>query len=332
MAESPVRILDRYAMYESFAGGGMAVVHFGRVRGAVGFSRLVAVKKLHPHFSGDPDFVAMFLDEARLAARVQHPNVVQTLDAVSSQGELFVILEYIHGESLSQLLKAASEPPSPAIAAAVVFGVLEGLHAAHEARDEQGEPLELVHRDVSPQNILVGTDGSARVLDFGIAKARGRSQVTRDGAIKGKLAYMAPEHIVGNATRRSDVFAASVCLWEALTAQRLFEADDEGTLLAKVLQHPIESPAVHATELPPELVQVVMRGLAREADERFSLGARDGAGAAGEHAAGDADRGRRLGEAARRSEAGRTSGARRRHRAGRRRAARRRRLVRGERE
>jgi hypothetical protein len=274
MAESPVRVLDRYAMYEPFAGGGMAAVHFGRVVGAVGFSRPVAIKKLHPHFAGDPDFAAMLLDEARLAARVQHPNVVRTLDAVSSQGELFVILEYIHGESLSSLLRAVRArdqvPPPPPIAAAILFGVLEGLHAAHEARDARGEPLELVHRDVSPQNVLVGTDGAARVLDFGVAKARGRSQVTREGEVKGKLAYMAPEHVLGNASRRSDVFAAAICLWEALTAARLFSADDEGSLFARVMHQEIDSPQVHVPDLPPALVAVVMRGLERDASKRYA--------------------------------------------------------------
>ena len=273
MAEAPLRVLERYAMYEGFASGGMAVVHYGRVRGSVGFSRPVAIKKLHPHFAVDPEFVAMFLDEARLAGRVQHPNVVQTIDAVSSQGELFVVLEYVHGQSLSALLAAArqdEERVPPAIAAAVVFGTLEGLHAAHEARDAQGELLEMVHRDVSPQNVLVGTDGVARVLDFGVAKARGRAQVTREGALKGKLAYMAPEQIKGHATRVSDVFAASIVLWEALTGARLFVADDEGGVIGKVLYEPITSPRVLVPDLPETLEAVVMRGLAREPTERFS--------------------------------------------------------------
>ncbi|MDB4944612.1 MAG: serine/threonine protein kinase, partial [Labilithrix sp.] len=270
MAEAPVRVLERYAMYEAFASGGMAVVHYGRMRGAVGFSRPVAIKKLHPHFATDPSFVAMFLDEARLAGRVQHPNVVQTVDAVSSQGELFVILEYVHGQSLSQLLETARERGErvpPEIAAAIVFGILEGLHAAHEARDARGELLEMVHRDVSPQNVLVGSDGVARVLDFGVAKARGRAQVTRDGALKGKLAYMAPEQIAGEASPASDVFAASIVLWEALAGHRLFTADDEGGVIGKVLHAPIPAPP---GPLPAELVAVVMRGLARDRSERFT--------------------------------------------------------------
>src|SRR5262249_20405529 len=160
-----------------------------------------------------------FLDEARLAARIHHPNVVQTLDVAVTQGELFVVLEYVNGDSLAHLLRTANangRAVPPEIASAVVFGVLQGLHAAHEAVVEQGNPLELVHRDVSPHNVLVGVDGVARVLDFGVAKARGRSQTTREGQLKGKLAYMAPEQIGGRVTRRTDVFAASIVLWEAL--------------------------------------------------------------------------------------------------------------------
>ena len=269
---APLRVLERYAMYEPFARGGMATVHFGRLLGAVGFSRPVAIKKLYAHFTSDPDFVAMFLDEARLAARIQHPNVVQTLDAVSSQGELFVVLEYIHGQSLAELLRTARARATPVpvpIVASIVFGALEGLHAAHEARDAQGEPLEIVHRDVSPQNVLVGVDGVARVLDFGIAKAKGRAHVTRDGEVKGKLAYMAPEQIRGDASRRSDVFAATVVLWEALTGRRLFEADDVGALALKVLHEEIDSPRRFVPEVSVGLEAVVRRGLERDPEARY---------------------------------------------------------------
>src|SRR6204780_1886458 len=158
----PSRVLGRYAMYEQFAAGGMATLHYGRLLGPAGFSRTVAIKSLHAHLSEDPDFVAMFVDEARLAARIHHPNVIQTLDVASSEGELFVVLDYVHGASLSRLLREAlrlGEPPTPAIVGTILFGALEGLHAAHEARDSKGDPLDLVHRDVSPHNILIGTDG-----------------------------------------------------------------------------------------------------------------------------------------------------------------------------
>ncbi len=269
----PSRMLGRYAMYEQFAAGGMATLHYGRLQGPSGFSRTVAIKRLHAHLSEDPDFVAMFLDEARLAARIHHPNVIQTLDVESSEGELFVVLDYVHGDSLSRLLREArrlEEPASPALVGTILFGALEGLHAAHEARDAQGEPLDLVHRDVSPHNVLVGTDGIARVLDFGVAKARGRAQTTAVGQLKGKLAYMAPEQLRGQVTRRTDVFAASVVLWEALTGVRLFQGEDEGDVIDKLLFKPIPSPRAYAPLVSPELEAVVLRGLERDPEKRYA--------------------------------------------------------------
>jgi serine/threonine-protein kinase len=273
LVHEPSRVLGRYAMYEQFAAGGMATLHYGRLLGPSGFSRTVAIKRLHAHLSEDPDFVAMFLDEARLAARIHHPNVIQTLDVESSEGELFVVLDYVHGDSLSRLLREArrlGESPSPEIVGTILFGALEGLHAAHEALDARGEPLELVHRDVSPHNLLVGTDGIARVLDFGVAKARGRAQTTRVGQLKGKLAYMAPEQLGGKVTRRTDVFAASVVLWEALTGTRLFKGDDEGEVVDKLLHQAIPSPRQYSPLVTPELEEVVMRGLEREPSRRFA--------------------------------------------------------------
>jgi eukaryotic-like serine/threonine-protein kinase len=269
----PSRVLGRYAMYEQFAAGGMATLHYGRLLGPAGFSRTVAIKRLHSHLSEDPDFVAMFLDEARLAARIHHPNVIQTLDVESSEGELFVVLDYVHGDSLSRLLREArriGEPATPALVCAILFGALEGLHAAHEARDPRGEPLELVHRDVSPHNILIGTDGIARVLDFGVAKARGRAQTTRVGQLKGKLSYMAPEQLRGGkVTRRSDVFSAAVVLWEALTGTRLFQGDDEGDVVNRLLAEEIPRPRQYAPGITSELEAIVMRGLERDPAKRF---------------------------------------------------------------
>src|SRR4030088_3091893 len=178
----------------------MATVHFGRLQGAAGFARSVAIKSLHPQYAKDPDFVAMFLDEARLAARIAHPNVVPTLDVVSQGDDLLLVMEYVRGSALSRLVRPLTqkgERMPQRIAGSIVSGVLRGLHAAHEAKSEIGEPLDIVHRDVSPQNVLVGTDGIARVLDFGVAKAAGRCYTTRDGNIKGKVPYMAPEQLEG---------------------------------------------------------------------------------------------------------------------------------------
>jgi serine/threonine-protein kinase len=225
----------------------MATVHLGRLLGPVGFSRTVAIKRLHAQFASDPEFVSMFLDEARLAARIRHPNVVPTLDVVATGGELFLVMEYVPGESIARLsraLKERNQTLPTRILSAVMAGVLHGLHAAHEAKDERGEPLGIVHRDMSPQNVLVGTDGVARVLDFGVAKAAGRMQTTREGQIKGKLSYMPPEQLRGAiVNRQSDIYAAGVMLWELVTGQRLFAGDNEGAIVAKILEGKVEAPS-----------------------------------------------------------------------------------------
>src|SRR4051812_48938415 len=203
-------MIGRYMLDRPIGSGGMATVHLGRLLGPAGFSRTVAIKRLHPQFAKDPEFVTMFLDEARLAARVRHPNVVSTLDVVALDEELFLVMDYVPGETLSRLareLRARGESVPPAIAISILSGVLFGLHAAHDARSESGEVLGIVHRDVSPQNILVGEDGVARVLDFGVAKAAGRASQTEAGLVKGKLAYMSPEQLRGEAIdRRTDVY------------------------------------------------------------------------------------------------------------------------------
>ncbi|NUO54627.1 MAG: serine/threonine protein kinase [Polyangiaceae bacterium] len=251
----------------------MATVHFGRLLGPVGFSRTVAIKRLHPQYAKDPDFVSMFLDEARLAARVQHPNVVSTLDVVALGDELFLVLEYVEGEALARLLRAcrtAGTRLPPRAAATIITGSLYGLHAAHEAKNERGEPLQLVHRDVSPQNLLVGVDGVTRVLDFGIAKAVGRAQVTREGQIKGKLSYMPPEQINGaDVDRRADVYAAGVVLWEALTAQRLFEGENDGQVLSKILKSDIPKPSLVIPDLPPTVDAIVLKSMHKDPNKRF---------------------------------------------------------------
>ncbi len=244
---SDVRVVGRYALYGVIASGGMATVHFGRLLGPVGFSRTVAIKRLHAHFASDPEFVSMFLDEARLAARIRHPNVVTTLDVVATGGELFLVMEYVPGETLARLAKNvrdAGRPMPHRIVSSVISGVLHGLHAAHEAKDERGVPLGIVHRDVSPQNTHVGTDGVARLLDFGVAKAAGRIQTTREGQIKGKLAYMAPEQLRGAPVdRSSDIYAAGVMLWELITGVRLFQGENEGVVVARVLEGNIQPPS-----------------------------------------------------------------------------------------
>jgi serine/threonine-protein kinase len=285
-----VRVVGRYALYGGIASGGMATVHLGRLLGPVGFSRTVAIKRLHAQYAQDPEFVSMFLDEARLAARIRHPNVVPTLDVVATKGELFLVMEYVPGESLSRLARAARDKKQripQRIVSSIMSGVLHGLHAAHEAKSERGEPLGIVHRDVSPQNVLVGTDGVARVLDFGVAKAAGRTQQTREGQIKGKLSYMAPEQLRGAAvSRQSDIYAAGVVLWELLTGERLFSADNEGALLAKVLEGRIVPPSRYvvtpsSVTIGPDamrillgLDEVTLRALQSDPEKRYARRAR----------------------------------------------------------
>ncbi|HWL86479.1 MAG TPA: serine/threonine-protein kinase, partial [Polyangiaceae bacterium] len=266
--------MGRYAVFAEIASGGMASVHLGRLIGSVGFTRTVAIKRLHPHLARNPDFVAMFLDEARLAARIRHPNVVHTLDVVSDEHELLLVMEYVQGETLARLVRAAHSQKirlPPSIASGIAVGALDGLHAAHEATSERGTPLGIVHRDVSPQNVLVGRDGVARVLDFGVAKAAGRLHETKDGSVKGKFAYMAPEQLGRTEVdRRADIFAAGVVIWEALTAERLFDGDNLAEIVHAVISRSVPAPSSVAADIPPELDAVVLKALEREVDKRYA--------------------------------------------------------------
>jgi eukaryotic-like serine/threonine-protein kinase len=267
-------VIGRYELHDRIATGGMAGVYFGRLVGSVGFSRTVAIKRLHAQFAQDPEFVEMFLDEARLAGKIRHPNVIPTLDVVALKDELFLVMDYVHGESLGRLIqttaKARKHVPI-AVVTAIMLNVLEGLHAAHEVTDDSGHPLGIVHRDVSPQNILVGVDGVARVLDFGVAKARGRMHHTKSGMTKGKIAYMAPEQILGerDITKAADIYGASVCMWEGLVAERLFQAETEVALMQRVLSARPRSPREARGTVPEAVAEIVMKGLARDPNARF---------------------------------------------------------------
>ena len=272
MPEPHARVIGRYALYDAIASGGMATVHFGQLMGPVGFSRLVAIKRLLPQHAKNSEFVKMFLDEVRVAARIHHPNVVATLDVVSEPDELFLVLDYIQGETFARLLKLGSmrRPPTPAIVASIVTDMLYGLHAAHEAKDQLGNPLQIVHRDVSPQNVLVGVDGIARVLDFGIAKAKGRLHLSMVGQLKGKLSYMPPEQISGRfLDRRADIYAAAIVLWEALTGQRLFDGRNEAEIMEKITQGLVCPARDIVPGVPKALDDIALCGLAMDPSNRF---------------------------------------------------------------
>ena len=265
------RTIGRYVVFDKIASGGMATVHLGRMDGAASFQRTVAIKRLHPHLARDEDFVHMFLDEARIAARIRHPNVVGVLDVVHEGSELFLVMDYVQGETLSRLRRAVKPGRVPKqIAVTAMTGVLHGLHAAHDATDEDGRPLHIVHRDVSPQNVMIGVDGVARVLDFGVAKAASRLQTTQDGSLKGKIAYMAPEQLLENTVdRRSDVWAAAIVLWETLTGERLFDAETQAGSVRKILDMEIPAPSSKIPGLPKALDEAVMRGLERNPQKRW---------------------------------------------------------------
>jgi serine/threonine-protein kinase len=260
----------RYELGQELGAGGLATVCRGRLVGPGGFARPVAIKRLHRHLGRHAD-AAMFLDEARIASCIVHPNVVATLDVVAEEGEYVVVMELVEGPTLERLLTIApsGRPPLP-VTLRILSDVLHGLQAAHEATDARGEALHVVHRDVAPSNVLVGRDGIAKISDFGVAKARGRLASTRNGEVKGHLSYMAPEQLVGDAIdARADVFGAGVVLWEALTGRRLFHGENEAQVVYALLERTIAPPRTVAPELPVAIDAVVMRALSREAAARF---------------------------------------------------------------
>ncbi|MDP3276281.1 MAG: protein kinase [Deltaproteobacteria bacterium] len=273
MARGGPERLGRYEILGEIASGGMATVFLGRVTGAKGFQRLVAIKRLHPHLESEEEFVEMFLDEARLAARIRHPNVVATLD-VEDDEHLYIVMEYIEGDRLLAFLRHAAksgEKIPPNICVRIAMETLAALHAAHELTDDDGSALGLVHRDVSPQNILVSVDGTVKLVDFGIAKASARLSITRDGQLKGKIAYMAPEQTKrSEIDRRVDVFAMGIITWEMLTAKKLFNGDSDVEVLNQLLFEPIPRLRDVAPTVPAALDSVVARALERDPTKRFA--------------------------------------------------------------
>lgn len=267
--------IGRYQLLNAIASGGAATVYLARMLGKAGFERRVAVKVLHRHLASDPEFVAGFLDEARLAARIHHPNVVDVYDVDAIKGRLIIVMEYVEGSSFSYMLTRMAKrmPRSPVgVVTKIVHDALTGLHAAHELTSSSGAPLNLIHRDFSPQNVLIGVDGIVHVTDFGIAKARGRASTTQNHeVVKGKLRYLAPEQVQrGKLDRRVDIFAAGIMLWESLTGEPLFDAEVDAAVLGQVLSAEIQPPSCFRSDVPAELDAVVMKALERKPDQRYA--------------------------------------------------------------
>ena len=268
------RALGRYEVIAEIARGGMGTVLLARLAGAGGFQRFFALKLLHRQYLDDTEFVQMLLDEARIAARINHPNVVsiQEVEETPEHG-YFLVMDYVEGFTLADLSSAAAPllwKKRARIMIRVVLDALHGLDAAHNLIDDYGRPLNVVHRDVSPQNILVGTNGIARVTDFGIAKAAARMTSTRVGQVKGKLAYMSPEQARGRATdARTDVWAIGVVLWETLAARRLFRVENESETYQRVLMAPIPRLIDVVRDAPVAIADVISHALDRDAARRF---------------------------------------------------------------
>ena len=263
-----------YEVVERIGVGGMAEVFRGIMRGAHGFERAVAIKRILPQLADDDAFVAMFVDEAKISVQLQHPNIVQILDlGRADDGQYYIAMEHVSGRDLRAVLDrlaAAGQRIPLQVALHVAQRVCEALHHAHFAEGSTGRPLGIVHRDVSPQNVLLSYEGEVKVTDFGLAKAAGRATQTQQGIVKGKLAYMSPEQLRGEAIdHRSDVYAVGILLWELATGQRLFMGANDRETIEKVHAGRVQIPSSIDPELPEALDSLVMAALSRERDHRF---------------------------------------------------------------
>ena len=270
------RTLGRYRILDELASGGMATLYLAATDGPAGYEKMVALKRIHPHLAREKRFLDMFLDEARLAARIVHPNVCGVFDFGEANGQHFLAMEFLAGVPLSDLLRAVgrsaelrADPMWVPVVGRILRDAAEGLHAAHELRDADGRPLGVVHRDVSPQNIFIGFDGTTRVIDFGVAAAADRIHHTATGEVKGKFAYMAPEQVNHDEPdRRLDVWALGVVAWEALTLRRLFRREGTAATLYAVLEEPVETPSEVSPRLPSAIDRPILRALVRDRAER----------------------------------------------------------------
>lgn len=265
--------LGRYEVLLPIASGGMATVYLARAVGAGGFERDVALKLTHFHLREDPDFVASLMDEARLAGQIRHPNVVSVLDVGDDPHGVFIVMEYVEGDSLAALqraLRKRGQLMPISVALALMADLLAGLHAAHELVDQDGAPLYVIHRDVTPHNVLLGMDGVTKLADFGIAKAASRLGNTATGLVKGKVAYMAPEQAQGHSIdRRVDVWAAGVIAWETFTGARLYDGTNDAAVLLKIVREaPLGLRAIQP-EVPEAIEAVVAKALSLDVAGRY---------------------------------------------------------------
>ena len=273
---APERI-GRYELCFELASGGMASVYLARIDGVSGFEKLVALKRIHRHLAKEQGYVDMFLDEAKIASRITHPNVCSVFDFGEADGEYYLAMEYLVGEPLSRLCSRVARtrehrrhPLLPLRMARIIADACEGLHAAHELKDANGDLLHVVHRDVSPRNLFVTYDGAVQVVDFGIASARQRMHQTSTGQVKGTFAYMAPEQLTASPIdRRVDIWALGVALWEMLAVKRLFRRDTTANTIHAVLYDEILPPSDYRAQVPKELDEIVLKALERDPEQRW---------------------------------------------------------------
>jgi eukaryotic-like serine/threonine-protein kinase len=270
-AAEPTLRLGRYTLLRSLGAGGMAELFLARADGIEGFAKLVALKRILPHKASNERFVRMLLNEARLVAGLDHPNIAQVHDIGLENGEYFFAMEYVHGQDLAHILhKAPSHRLHLENALHIAIGVCAGLHCAHQARDSTGRPLGIVHRDVSPSNVLVSYQGAIKLVDFGVAKAATLVSETREGVIKGKYGYMSPEQCLGESLdRRSDIFAVGILLWEMTLGRRLYAFKGELASLQRIVYVDATRPSTVDPSYPPQLEQIVMKALARDPRQRY---------------------------------------------------------------
>jgi serine/threonine protein kinase len=265
--------IGRYTLHERIASGGMAEIFRASSEGSDGVERVVAIKRILPEHARHTEFTTMFLNEARIAVTLRHPNVIQAFDFGSENGAYYLAMEYLHGldtRRIVQSLALAGKKLPLEIAVASAIGIANGLHYVHEKRDRAGHELGLVHRDVSPQNIFLTTSGGVKLVDFGVAKAVRRVSDTLSGTIKGKVTYMSPEQTrAERLDRRSDVFSLAIVLWELTVGRRLFEGVSETMVMNAIDKLDAPSPSQMTPRYPAELERIVMKGLARDRNTRY---------------------------------------------------------------